>query len=162
MIKLNAILLFFIILTILGCHETNQPDKIKIQLKYQITPEDDNHYYLIEWIDTLGQSEGFSSDRITKRTKEIWCFITDNQKDTLGYYKGLSTPQTFCYFQSKDSVITLNFMIGQNMFPNKFEKDTLSFKNYNKTNKKPIEFNPIEVNILTELRKEIKVELYEK
>lgn len=53
-------------------------------------------------------------------------------------------------------------MIGLNMFPEKFENDTLGAKAYWEANKTPIEFEPIEVNIKTDLRKEFEVELNEK
>ena len=146
-----------------GCKEISKPDKAKNQLKYKIISEDyGRNLYYVEWTDTLGLSEGYLPDKILKRPKEIWCFVTNNQNDTLGYYHGLSMAQTFCYFQTTDSIVTLNFMIGLNMFPDKFENDTTGAKAYQEANKTPIEFEPIEVNIKTDLRKEFEVELYEK
>lgn len=156
-------ILILMILIISGCKETSKPDKSKIQLKYEIFPEDyDRNLYYVDWTDSLGLSEGYLPDKILKRPKEIWCFVTNNQNDTLGYYYGLSMAQTFCYFQTTDSIVTLNFMIGLNMFPEKFENDTLGAKAYWEANKTPIEFEPIEVNIKTDLRKEFEVELNEK
>ncbi|MFC0879011.1 hypothetical protein ACE01N_20620 [Saccharicrinis sp. FJH2] len=156
-------ILILLIMMLFGCKETSKPDKTRIQLKYEIIPEDyDRNLYYVDWTDTLGLSEGYLPDKILKRPKEIWCFVTNNQKDTLGYYHGLSMAQTFCYFQTTDSIVTLNFMIGLNMFPDKFEKDTTGAKAYLEANKIPIEFKPIKVNIKTELRKEFEVELNEK
>ena len=134
-----------------------------MQLKYEIIPEDyERNLYSVDWTDTLGLSEGYLADKIFERPKEIWCFVINNENDTLGYYHGLSTPQTFCYFQTTDSIITLNFMIGLNILPRKFEKDTTGAKEYFESNKTPVEFKPVKVNIKSDLRKEFEVELNEK
>ncbi|MCX2681418.1 hypothetical protein OOZ15_15800 [Galbibacter sp. EGI 63066] len=152
-----------LILLMFGCKETNKQDKSKIQLKYEIIPEDyDRNLYYVNWTDTLGLSEGYLPNKILKRPKEIWCFVTNQENDTLGYYKGLSMAQTFCYFQTTDSIVTLNFMIGLNMFPDKFENDSTGAKAYWEVNKTPIEFEPIKINIKNGLRKEFEVELNEK
>lgn len=159
--------LYFISLTLIsifiGCKEPNQQSKSKIQLKYKIIPEDfENKWYSVDWTDTLGLSEGYLKDNFFKRPKEIWCFVTNEKNDTLGYYHGLSTPQSFCYFQAIDSIVTFNFMVGLNIFPYKFENDTTGAKAYWEANKTPIVFEPIKVNLKTDLRKEIEVELNEK
>ena len=158
--------IFIVILVVVaffGCKQTSSPEKTKIQLKYEIIPEDyERNLYYVDWTDTLGLSEGYLPDKILKRPKEIWCLVTNNQNDTLGYYHGLSMAQTFCYFQTTDSIVNLNFMIGLNMFPDKFENDTAGAKAYWETNKIPIEFEPVNVNIKYELRKEFEIELNEK
>jgi hypothetical protein len=74
-----------------------------------------------------------------------------NNQDTLGYYKELSTPQTFLAFQSTDSIITINFLTGYNNFSEAFTGDTSS-----------IHFEPVIVNLQRDWRKQISIELVEK
>lgn len=159
--QLDIILL--LILPLFSCKESTQPNKHKLQLKYEIVPENyESNSYYVDWTDTLCLGEGYLPNNILKRPKEIWCFVTNNKNDTLGYYHGLSMAQTFCYFQTTDSIVNLNFMIGLNMFPDKFEKDTTGLMSYWVSNKKPIEFEPIKVSINSDLRKEFEVVLNEK
>ena len=139
-----------------------------MKLSFQVIPEDfERNLYYVEWMDTLGQSEGYQGDKLIKRPKEVWCVITNDNKDTLGYYWGLSTAQTFAGFQSKDTTVTLNFMIGLNFFTDKFEngqsmKDyEKAARNYSKDNKLPIVFKPIQISLKTDLRKKYDIELKE-
>ena len=138
-------------------------------MDFEIIPEDyDRNLYTVEWKDTLGQSEGYQGEEFTKRPKEIWCVITNERKDTLGYYRGLSTAQTFAGFQSKDTIVTLNFLIGLNFFTDKFENGQSkadfekAARDYSIENKLPIVFKPIKINLKTDLRKKFSVELEEK
>jgi len=143
--------------------------KSKIELAFEVTPDDfERGLYNVEWKDTLGQSEGYQDDNLINRPKEIWCVITNYHNDTLGYYRGLSTAQTFAGFQSKDTIVILNFMIGLNFFTDIFE-DSQNWENYikaardySKENKLPIEFEPIQINLKTDLRKKYVVEIKEK
>jgi hypothetical protein len=152
-----------LIIALLGCKETNKPIKSKILLKYEIIPEDfERNLYYVDWTDTLGLCEGYLPEKSLQRPKEMWCLVTNSKNDTLGYYHGRSMAQTYCYFQAIDSIITLNFMIGLNMFSDKFENDTAGAKAYWEANKTPIEFEPIMVNLKSDLRKVREVELIEK
>jgi hypothetical protein len=76
--KLNIALLFPWLL--LGCGQTKIPtDKTTMKLTYQIIPEDyDRNLYYVDWVDTLGQSDGYLQNKINwfKRPKEIWCVVT--------------------------------------------------------------------------------------
>jgi hypothetical protein len=149
---------------LLGCGKTNNlTDKIKSKMKltFEVIPEDyERNLSYIEWNDTLGQNEGYGGKWI-KRPKEIWCVITNVKKDTLGYYRGLSTAQTFADFQSKDTLVTLNFMAGLNFFSDKFENEKEAI-DYSKKNNLPIVYEPIQINIKTDLRKKFEIELNEK
>jgi hypothetical protein len=134
-----------------------------MKLTYEIIPEDhDRNYYTVMWTDTLGLSEGYLPEKYPSRPKEIWCFVTNYENDTLGYYKGMSMPHNYCDFKSTDSLITLNFMTGLNILPEQFEKDTTGASAYLKKNQTPKEFEPITVNINTDLRQKFTVELKEK
>lgn len=145
-----------------GCAEKKHREKGEIKLTYTIVPEDfERNLYYVDWEDTLGLSEGYLPDNILGRPKEIWCFITNKKKDTLGYYHGQSMAQTYCGFQSKDSIVVLNFMVGLNMFPNAFDKDTTGLMAYWEAHKTPIALEPIEVNLETDLRKDFEVILKE-
>ena len=140
-----------------------------MKISFAVIPEDyDSNLYSVEWTDTLGQAEGYQGSKLTKRPKEVWCVITNDRKDTLGYYQGLSTAQTFAEFQSKDTIVTLNFMIGLNFFTDKFDsgKSMEDYEKaaheYSKDNKLPIFFEPIQINLKTDLRKKYDIELKEK
>lgn len=94
------------------------------------------------------------------RPKEIKCVITNDKNDTLGYYMGLSTAQSFAYFETKDAMITLNFMIGLNMFSDKFEGK--NGEKYWNANRKIIYFKPIRLSLESNLLKKFNLELEEK
>lgn len=160
-----------IVLGLFSCgQKTNSTDmsKSRMQISFDVVPEDyERNLYSVEWKDTLGQAEGYQGAKILKRPKEVWCVITNDHKDTLGYYKGLSTAQTFTGFQSKDTIVTLNFMIGLNFFTDKFDNGQSmadyekAARNYSKDNKLPIVFEPIQLNLKTDLRKKYDIELKE-
>jgi hypothetical protein len=161
-----------LLLLLLGCGQTKRPtDKTTMKFTYQIVPEDyDRNLYYVDWSDTLGQSDGYLQNKVNwlKRPKEIWCIITNKNNDTLGYYRGLSTAQSIAYFQSTDTIVTLNFMIGLNFFSDQFENmetreaHEKAAWDYSMTNKLPIVFESIDINIKTDLRKEFEVKLKEK
>jgi len=160
-----------LILTFYSCNES--PNKIqnnelsddvktKMNISFEIHPEDyENKSYSIVWYDTLGLSEGYLPENIIERPKEIKCMITNKDNDTLGYYKGSSMAQTYMYFNTNDSIINLNFMIGLNLIPKKIktEKEKID---YLKKNIIPIKFKPIEINLNKDLSKKIEVELIQK
>jgi hypothetical protein len=161
-----------IVLGLFSCRQkSNSTDNSKSRMKisFDIIPEDyERNLYSVEWKDTLGQAEGYKGNKLIKRPKEVWCVITNDRKDTLGYYQGLSTAQTFAGFQSKDTIVTLNFMIGLNFFTDKFDsgKSIADYEkaahDYSKDNKLPIVFEPIQINLKTDLRKKYDIELKEK
>jgi hypothetical protein len=161
-----------IIIGLLSCGKRTNPvdnSKSRMKLNFQVIPEDyEKHFYTVEWKDTLGQSEGYVGHKWFTRPKEIWCVLTNHKNDTLGYYMGLSTAQTFASFQSTDTLVTLNFMIGLNFFSDKFGsgKDMFEFENnakeYSNDNRLPIVFKPIQLNLKTDLQKNYDIELKEK
>ena len=164
--KSRIIIILLFNLTLFGCDTLNGSKELntkKIQLSYEIIPEDyDRNLYYVNWNDTLGLSEGYLPEKFLKRPKELWCFITNKRNDTLGYYKGLSMPQSFAGFQTTDTIVTLNFMIGLNILPEKFDTDTNGAMEFYRANKNPIEFEPVDINIRTDLRQTFKRELKEK
>ena len=161
-----------IVLELVSCQQKSKSidiSKSKIKLTFEVISEDlQSNWYYVEWKDTLGQSEGYKGHKWFTRPKEIWCVITNHKNDTLGYYKGLSTAQTFAYFQPTDTLVILNFMIGLNFFSEKFGngKNIIEFENnarqYSKENRLPIAFEPILLNLKTDLRKKYDIELKEK
>ena len=172
MIRQQLYISLLIVLGLVNCgqkrNSTDNPAS-RLKLTFEVIPEDyEKHFYSIEWKDTLGQSEGYIGNKWFTRPKEIWCIITNHQNDTLGYYRGLSTAQTFAYFQSTDTLVTLNFMIGLNFFSDKFGsgENMVEFeknaKQYSKENRLPIVFEPIQLNLKTDLRKKYYIELKEK
>ena len=164
---------FFIsLLMFLGLFSCRQKNNLTgnsnstMRISFDVIPEDyERNLYTVEWADTLGQAEGYQGRKLIKRPKEVWCVITNNSKDTLGYYQGLSTAQTFAGFQSKDTIVTLNFMIGLNFFTDKFDsgKSMADYEkaahDYSRANKLPIVFEPIQINLKTDLRKKYDIEL---
>lgn len=150
MTKLNCFLLLLFI-TFCGCSHTKTQSyrnaEEKMKLSFTIFPEGNNQYSIM-WKDTLGYSEGYTEGSMSfiKRPREIWCVITSLNNDTLGYYQGLSTAQTFTYFNSTDSIVNLNFMIGLNIFSDKLDSDTLD-SDYEKLLNSPIKFKALNINI---------------
>lgn len=137
--------------------------KSTIQITYEIIPEDyEQNHFTVKWKDTLGLGEGYLPEKFFSRPKEIWCNVTNRENDTLGYYKGMSMPHDYCDFKTTDTLVTLNFMIGLNILPEKFENDTTGATEYIKANQNPVEFKPIEVNMNTDLRQSFTIELKEK
>jgi len=139
-----------------GCNnhkaKDNSMESEKLRVAFQVIPEGDNSYSLL-WTDTLGSSQNYT---FTERPKEVWCIATNSKNDTLGYYMGRSTAQTYMEFNSADSVIFLNFMIGLNFFSNKWENDTEYKK---ETDNFPIHYKPVSIDLRSDLRKEIEIEL---
>lgn len=158
----NSIISLFL-LTVLSCGRTDNKTvktKEKIKLTFQVNPEDyDKTWYSVEWTDTLGQSKGYN---IIKRPEELQCIIKNKKQDTLGYYIGLSTPQTFAYFQTTDTVVTINFKISINIFSEIFNNNDDIRRQYLIKDSIPKELEPITVNIKKDLRKKITMVLTEK
>lgn len=133
-----------------------------MKLAFEVIPEDyDRNLYYVNWQDTVGESEGYLPAKMLKRPKEIWCVITNKNNDTLGHYTGRSMAQTTAYFQTTDTVVILNFMIGLNMFSDKLD-DEKTGREYWEANKTPIEFKPIHFNMKSDQRKKFELELIAK
>jgi hypothetical protein len=170
--RLRFFIPLLMFLELFSCRQKNNfTDNLNstMRISFYVIPEDyDRDLYSVEWTDTLGYAEGYEGSKLIKRPKEVWCVITNDSKDTLGYYKGLSTAQTFAGFQSKDTIVTLNFMIGLNFFTDKFDNGQSMAdyekvaRNYSKNNKLPIIFEPIQINLKTDLRKKYDIELKRK
>lgn len=145
-----------LLLLLLGCAQ-NYVQEEKLWLSYEVIPEG-NNYYTINWKDTLGVSEGYHENdlRFIKRPREVWCVVTSITNDTLGYYRGLSTAQTFANFQTSDSVVKLNFMTGLNLFPDNYIEDKQEMRKY------PIKYKPIIFNINRNKNHRTEVELQRK
>lgn len=160
------IIVILLSITFINCkhNETSANNYPKeIRLTYQVVPEDpERGWYYVEWKDTLGLAEGYLDADFLKRPKEIWCVITNKKNDTLGYYRGRSMAQTFADFISTDTIVTLNFMTGMNLFSDKSFKTETEWGNHIKQNRLPIKYEPIEINIQRDLRKEFEVVLKEK
>jgi hypothetical protein len=133
---------------------TNKSGKSSLKITVEVLPEGDSSYS-ISWKDTVGQSKGY---KINNRPFEVWCVLKDT-KDTVGYYKGLSTPADFTYFSTTDFLITAIFMIGPNFFSDIIADER---KMFYEGNKKIIEFNPITLDIKNDLRKTLEFILIEK
>lgn len=149
----QTIILSFV-LAALSCQNSNRSKNAKYEsfkIEVKVVPEGNNSYS-ITWNDTLGQSDGY---KIDERPFEVWCFITD-KTDTVGYYKGRSTPSDYTYFSTTDTNVTATFLIGPNVFSEQLSKsekkiaDTL------------VEFNSISLNLKDSLRKPIKFVLPER
>lgn len=170
MLQLQHYIALSIMLVLISCGQQNNTEKKSrstLRLTFEVIPEG-TASYSIQWKDTLGQAEGYTGSKWLTRPKEIWCVITNLRDDTLGYYKGLSTAQSFTYFDSTDSLVQLNFMVGLNFFSDKFGsgEDMTAFiinaRQYAEDNRLPIVFEPILLNLKTDLRKKYDIVLKEK
>jgi hypothetical protein len=84
-------------------------DVSPLEIECSITYEDaELDYYSISWsvplIDSIAKAEGE-----LPRT-ELHCFVRDSS-GIIGFYRGLSTPMQFCYFQTKDSIVEVFFRL---------------------------------------------------
>ena len=122
--------------------------KMRLKILLQVVPEGDSSYS-ISWKDTLGLSRGYT---LSNRPAELWCYLK-SKNDTIGYYKGLSTPSDFTYFSTTDSIIKVSFILGYNIFSEKIILDSI------KSDEHLVHFEPIFINIKTDLRKDIDVVL---
>jgi hypothetical protein len=88
-------------------------DQEPMEIFINIIPEDqEKNLYVIEWIDTIGQAEGYPK---YNRPFELHCYIRD-AKGEQGQYTGLSTQMTHCGFQSAEEEIEIYFMRRINPF----------------------------------------------
>lgn len=137
---------------------TDKPRKLVInqmKIEIEIIPESTNGSYSISWNDTLCSKFNSDWNYLQKRPYELYCHIFDNVKDTIGYYRGLSTPQRFTYFQTKnntDSIIYLKFSIGINYFSENIE-------NSNVNSYEPIEFRAIKIDLRKNVKKKMDIVL---
>ncbi|MEP2278252.1 hypothetical protein [Maribacter sp.] len=119
--------------------------------------------YVISWNDTLCSEFNSDGNYLQKRPYELYCHIFNKEKDTLGYYRGLSSPRQFTYFQTKentDSIIDLEFSVGINYFSEFLAEQSEDYiNNLNKKFEERIEFKPIRVDLKTDLNKKLEIEL---
>lgn len=139
-----------ILLFIFSCNNKTE-SKLPLPITLLIIPEDYDSTYSITWTDTLGQSKNYS---VIERPFELWTEVRAVDT-TVGYYHGLSMPRNFAYFTTKDSIITVFFAIGPNGFSEKLTEEMFE------QHKDPVQFEPIEINIKKEIRKELKFTLIE-
>ena len=143
-------------------NKTEQQEFKDLTLNLEITPEFKNGGFSISWDDTLGSKFSKSKRYLEIRPLELYCYIQNKNSDTLGYYKGLSSPRQWTYFQTKDndSIIYLNFSIGINHFSTHLANQTEEYINNfnNKLSTRP-NFKTIKLNINSALRKSKEVRL---
>ena len=131
--------------------------KEKLKIAIEVIQEGENWYY-ITWEDTIGMKAKYG---LLNRPLELWCHIQNLKLDTIGYYRGLSMPSSFTYFETKDSIVTFEFSKAFNFF-NKAFSDEKERKAFWEKNKIPIRFERIEINLNSQLRQNLIVELIEK
>ncbi|HYC83828.1 MAG TPA: hypothetical protein VEB86_01345 [Chryseosolibacter sp.] len=146
------LLILFVSIIFVTCEKTKtRKEKVQLKIRVEIVPEGDS-LYTLAWEDTIGQSNNSST---ADRLKELWCVLTVDD-DTVGHYWGTSTPRDYTYFQTSDSVIQAEFMIGPNVFSSKMTKGLLD------DHQEIIRFAPVDINIKTNLRKRMELILMEK
>lgn len=133
-----------------------QIDVNSLPITIEIIPEDTLGGYALVWNDTLCPEFSDSPRFLEERPYELYCYIINNQNDTLGKYTGLSSPRQFTYFQTKntnDSLINLHFIVGINHFSRFLQRQPRSYiEQFNQNNKAPVVFNTIPLNINDGLR----------
>ena len=161
---LKKLIYIFILGILFGC--ADKPKKLEIdrmKMDIEIYLEFENGGYFISWNDTLCSEFKSDWNYLQKRPFELYCYIFNKKNDTLGYYRGLSSPRQFTYFQTienTDSIIDLRFSVGINHFSEFLSEQSEGYiEKFNENFKKRIEFAPIEVDLKTELKKKIEIEL---
>lgn len=130
---------------LIGCNRTDKSrnlEKLEMKIAFEIIPEEKD-YYSISWKDTLGQKNCYE---LYNRPLEIWCVIEDS-KDTIGYYKGMSTSQ---HNQRLDTIQEIVELDSNNII--KFYDLRYKYFSYDTI----INFKGINYNIITK-RKEYSV-----
>ena len=147
-----------------GC--ADKPKKLEIdrmKMEIELYLEFENGGYFISWNDTLCSEFKSDWNYLQKRPFELYCHILNKKKDTLGYYRGLSSPRQFTYFQTTentDSIIDLKFSVGINYFSEFLDEQSEEYiEEFNENFKERIEFKPVEVDLKTDLKKKIEIEL---
>lgn len=166
--KMKILLKILVLFTIpgVGCSKHVSPEKLnvdKMNLGIKIVPEFGDNGYSLSWNDTLCSAFKFEWNYLQLRPYELYCYITNNNQDTLGYYRGLSTPRQFAYFETKireDSIINVDFSIGINHFSEFLSEQTPKYINqFNENNKERIVFERLVFNLNKDVRKKIALEL---
>ena len=152
-----------------GCikNENKEHSSIdKMGLAIEIIPDFGDTGYSISWKDTLCSEFKNEWNYLDLRPYELYCYITNRNNDTLGYYRGLSTPRQFTYFDTKsevDSIIKIDFSVGINHFSEFLAKQTPEYiDQFNHRNKERIVFEKVEFNLNRDLRKKVSLELARK
>jgi hypothetical protein len=159
-----ALLTLVVLLTACSCSGKSEPhNEDKMMLDIEIIPEFPDGAYTLSWNDTLCAS--FSRDHryLEKRPRELHCYILNSKGDTLGYYRGLSSPRQWTYFRTtdaSDSVISLIFSIGVNQFSTFLSEQTDEYiDRFNQSIGNPTTFKTVMVNINSALHVKKKIEL---
>ncbi|AXG71782.1 hypothetical protein KORDIASMS9_04040 [Kordia sp. SMS9] len=133
--------------------------KMEIEMYLEFEPGG----YFISWNDTSCSEFKSSWNYLQKRPYELYCHIFNKERNTLGYYRGLSSLRQFAYFQTKpntDSIIDLEFSIGINHFSEFLAEQSDDYiNNFNEKFEEKIEFKPVRVDLKTDLKKKIEIEL---
>uniref|UniRef100_UPI00404A8B04 hypothetical protein n=1 Tax=Flavobacterium sp. TaxID=239 RepID=UPI00404A8B04 len=139
-------------------------DRMKVDIEMYLEFEPGG--YFISWNDTLCSEYKSDWNYLQKRPYELYCHIFNKERDTLGYYRGLSSPRQFTYFQTKpntDSIIDLEFSVGINHFSEFLAEQSEEYINsFNEKFEERIEFKPIRVDLKTDLKKKLEIELVNK
>lgn len=150
----QTFILFIVLSTLISYHRVDKKtsgNKENLGIVVEVVPEGDGSYS-ISWKDTVGQSAGYG---LRDRPSEVWCFITDNN-DTVGHYRGLSTPANYTYFSTTDTAVNVTFMIGPNIFSEQMNQST------NRAVNTLVEFNPVTLSLKSRLRQPIEFVLTER
>ncbi len=146
--------LFSLVFILFGCATRK---KVNTAISLDIIPESNIGEYALVWKDTLGKADSKEAQTfLMDRRNELYCYILNNQQDTLGYYRGLSNPRQWTYFQTKtttDSLVYLYFSVGVNHFSTLLSKSTKKeIRQYYRTNKRAVQFKPVIISLDTALR----------
>ena len=158
---MKSIILIITLFILFSCQQ--QPKKLDItrmKITVEIIPEFGNGGYALSWKDTLYAAQFPNKPSfLSKRPQELYCYILNEENDTLGYYRGLSSPRQFTYFQTTkntDSIVNIRFSVGINHFSEFLAEQSEQYiAKFNENAKERIDFKPIRVNLKTDLNREI-------
>lgn len=161
---LKKIIYILILAVLFGCSDSREKlniDRMKMDIEMYLEFEPGGYY--ISWNDTLCSEFNSDWNYLQKRPYELYCHIFNTKRDTLGYYRGLSSPRQFTYFQTKqnwDSIIDLEFSVGINHFSEFLAEQSEDYiESFNERFDERIEFKPVRVNLRTDLNKKKEIEL---
>jgi hypothetical protein len=125
-----------------------------LEISIEVLGEGGN-YYSVAWDDTIGMRD---SHLLYNRPLELWCHVLSVRNDTLGYYRGMSTPMTFAYFETTDSLVILQFAKAFNHFSDAFTSEQARRRFWEK-HREPVEYESIRIDLRDQVGEKLNYEL---
>ena len=133
-------------------------------LNLRVIPEDTLGGYVLQWEDEINPTGADKNKKLRMRPYELYCTVTSQTNDTLGYYIGSSSPRQYLDFVLSDlgeKKINLEFQIGINHFSKILESmDDREIEKFNKMASSFPRYEVLTLDLNTQIYKWVSVKLY--